>query len=330
MPLSANEAESINIKQEFQKGAALGLFSEDPDWSYADMLDEMKLAGVTHAAIVVPYYMKTAVDIEIFQHPRFTMPMQTVKRTIHDARKRGMEIFMFPILRVEDQSKGWRGTLAPHDLDAFFRNYKQFILMFAQLAEELKVPLLCIGSELSTMEVHKDKWLEIIASVRAVYKGKLTYSANWDNYQNTPFFEELDYIGITGYFELADEKQDPTVEELLHAWRYIYMDLIRFAEKKHKSIIFTEMGYLSQKGTAAWPWKEGADEPLDLEIQRKCYEAVRRIWDKETRLAGLYWWNWFGWGGEGSKEYTPRNKPAASEVFKWYSDANLNNNELRK
>ena len=85
-----------------------------------------------------------------------------------------------------------------------------------------------------------------------------------------------------------------------------------------KPLILTEVGYLSQTDAAAWPWKEGADEELNLEIQRRCYEAVRTVWDKEERLAGIYFWNWFGWGGPTSKEYTPRNKPAAAEVGLWY------------
>jgi hypothetical protein len=301
-----------------QRGAGLGLFSEDPQWSYVDMLDEMKAAGVNYAAIVVPYYMKTARDTEVFRHPRFSMPMSTVRRTIADARQRGMEIFLFPILRVEDQRFGWRGELAPADVDAFYRSYTEFILSFARLAQELKVPLLSVGSELSTMDIHEQRWRLLISKVRKVYSGKLTYSANWDHYDKVPFFDALDYAGITGYFELAKPGEDPTVEQLVEAWRHHAIQILRWRHKVGKPLLLTEVGYLSQKNAAAWPWKEGADEPLDLELQRRCYEAVRRIWDKEPTLAGLYFWNWFGWGGETSKEYTPRNKPAAQEVQKWF------------
>lgn len=301
-----------------QRGAGLGLFSEDPSWSYVDMLDEMKAAGVNFTAIVVPYYMKTARDTEVFPHPRFSMPMSTVRRTIADARKRGMEIFLFPILRVEDQRFGWRGELAPADVDAFYRSYTEFILSFARLAQELKVPLLSVGSELSTMDIQEQRWRQLISQVKKVYSGKLTYSANWDHYEKVPFFDALDYAGITGYFELAKPGDDPTVEQLVEAWRHHHLQILRWRHKVGKPLLLTEVGYLSQKNAAAWPWKEGADEPLDLELQRRCYEAVRRVWDKEPNLAGLYFWNWFGWGGKGSKEYTPRNKPAALEVKKWF------------
>ncbi len=302
-----------------QRGVALGLYSEDPNWSYVDMLDEMKAVGTSHVAIVVPWYMKTARDVKIFDHPRFTVPMHTVRRTIRDARSRGMKIFLFPILRVEDQSDGgWRGTLKPRDVGAFFKNYLEFILRFAKLAEELKVPLLSVGSELSSMDVLDKRWRRVIAEVRKVYSGKLTYSANWDHYEKVPFFDALDYAGVTGYFELAEKGDNPTVEDLIHAWRNVYHRLMRWQHGIQKPLLLTEVGYLSQKNTAAWPWKEGANEDLDLDIQRRCYEAFCRVWDGESRLAGVYFWNWFGWGGPSSKEYTPRKKPAADEVAKWY------------
>ncbi len=302
-----------------QRGVALGLYYKDFNASYLGFLQEIKALGASHVSIVHPWYMKTARDVEIFQHPVETVPMQGLVQAIDDAQAIGLQVFLFPILRVEDKSEGWRGTLNPRDVGKFFDNYKAFILRFAKIAEEKGIPLLSVGSELATMESHKERWLDIIHAVRQVYGGKLVYSSNWDNYQNTPFVDALDYIGVTGYFELAEEKTTPNVEDLIHAWRYIYYDLIRLSEAVNKPLIITEVGYLSQKEAAAWPWKEGADEPVDYEIQRKCYEAFRRIWDGEPRLAGSYFWQWFGDGNRVPYEYTPRGKPAAGEIAKWYA-----------
>lgn len=302
-----------------QKGAALGLYSEDPEWSYINFLQEMKEAGVSHVAIVVPWYMKTSTEVKIFKHPRYTVPMRTVMRTVNDAREQGLEVFLFPILRVEDKSNGgWRGTLKPHDVDLFYQNYLHFILKFAKLAERLQIPLLSIGSELSSMDIDTAQWRHIIDEVRKVYSGKLTYSANWDHYTEVKFFDQLDYAGVTGYFELVGEEEDPTVERLIRGWQRVQMQLLPWQKKIGKPLILTEVGYLSQKLAAAWPWKEAADNTIDLELQRRCYEAVRRAWNGKRELTGLYFWNWFGWGGSTSKEYTPRNKPAANEVKKWY------------
>jgi hypothetical protein len=306
-----------------QRGVALGLYSEDPDWDYGEFFDEMAAAGASHVAIVVPWYIATYRDSLVFPHPRYTVPMGTAERCILDARARGFEVFLFPILRVEDRSDGgWRGVLAPTDLDAFFESYRGFLLDFAKLAERTRVPLLSVGSELSSMERHEDRWRALIAEVRAVYSGALTYSANWDHYFEVGFFDALDYAGVTGYFELVDPAKPaaerPAVEELIHGWREHWARLMRWQRKVDRPLILTEVGYLSQQGAAARPWNEGSDEPIDLELQRRCYEAVRRVWDGEPRLSGLYFWNWFGWGGPDSGEYTPRGKPAAAEVAAWY------------
>lgn len=314
---------SVFNKPPIQKGVALGLFRQEPDWNYKDFVTEIKQIGASHVAVVVSNYMKTNLSNEIYDLKGYTTPLRTVEETIKQVQAQGMKVFLFPILRVEDKTNGgWRGTLAPADLDAFFKNYTQYILRYAALAQKLNVPLMSVGSELGSMDIHTNKWRNIIKEVRKVYKGKLTYSANWDHYTKVEFFDDLDYAGVTGYFQLVDTKvsieTNPPIETLIHSWREIYFKLMKWQHRIGKPFIFTEVGYLSQKGAAAKPWAEGADEKVDLEIQRRCYEAFIRVWDGEHRMEGAYFWNWFDWEGENDREYTPREKPAANEISKWF------------
>ena len=143
------------------------------------------------------------------------------------------------------------------------------------------------------------------------------------------FFDDVDYLGVTGYFQLASRREpfeiNPPVESLVHSWREIYFRLMRWQHQWGKPLIFTEVGYLSQKGAAAQPWAEGSNEKVDLEIQRRCYEAFIRVWDNESRVAGVYFWNWFDWEGENDREYTPREKPAADEMKHWFSQKSKTN-----
>ena len=62
------------------KGVALGLYSEDPDWSYTGLIAELKSVGASHVAVVVPYYLENDTASKIYAHPRFTVPMTTVGR----------------------------------------------------------------------------------------------------------------------------------------------------------------------------------------------------------------------------------------------------------
>ena len=56
----------------------------------------------------------------------------------------------------------------------------------------------------------------------------------------------------------------------------------------------------------------------DLEEQRRAYVAFVRTWNGAAEVRGVYWWNWFGFGGEKDTNYTPRKKPAAEVIRRWY------------
>ena len=68
-----------------QRGIALGLFSEDPLWSYGELLREIREIGATHVALTVAYYQQHAGSSAIYVHPRFTAPDFAIVRTIREA-----------------------------------------------------------------------------------------------------------------------------------------------------------------------------------------------------------------------------------------------------
>ena len=75
-------------------------------------------------------------------------------------------------------------------------SYRNFILEYAELAQKVKAELFCIGTELEQFITHRpDYWKNLIVDIKLVYKGKLTYAANWDEYKRVPFWNQLDYIG---------------------------------------------------------------------------------------------------------------------------------------
>ena len=41
---------------------------------------------------------------------------------------------------------------------------------------------------------------------------------------------------------------------------------------------------------------------------------ARRAWTGSPILDGVYVWNWYGYGGPATTSYTPRGKPAETEV----------------
>ncbi len=305
-----------------ERAVALGLFSEDPSWDYrATFFREIQRTGATHIAIVVPWYQSDVAATRIGRHPRFTAPDDTVLRVLREAKEDGFRTILFPIVRLEKEGGGdWRGTLRPTDAGAWRRSYAAFLERMAALAAQGGAETVVLGSELATMDVDPAPWRALAANVRRRFPGgSLVYSANWDHYDQVGFWDAVDRAGVTGYFELTAGERAPTMDRLVESWRETWVRLMRFAHRTGKPLAFTELGYLSQDGTNAWPWKEGADEAIDLEEQRMCFEAFRRVWAAERRLGAAWIWNWFGWGGVSSKEYTPRGKPAEAEVARLFA-----------
>ena len=298
------------------KGVALGLFAEDPGWSYKPLLEEIRGLGADHVELVVAWYQNDVSSTEIGDHPRYTAPPSAIRRAIREAHQAHLSVLLFPIVRLNEQrhSDEWRGTLKPTDRAAWFASYQKKLLSLAKLASEEKVEELSIGSELSTLDGDHDSWSPIVKSVRAQFSGALTYSGNWDHFQKVAIYDLVDHIGLCGYFALGGS----TVEELTRSWRDLRAELERFSRKHARPLLFTEIGYLSQRGAAAWPWDEGAKKDVDLDEQRRCYAAFCRTWRDAPQLAGVYFWNWYGWGGNSSRGYTPRGKPAAEEIRSYF------------
>jgi hypothetical protein len=309
-----------------QRGVALGLFAEDVSFSYSPLLEEIAALGASHVALVVPIYQTHAASTELRLHTRLSPTLETVADTIRQARRMGLEVTLFPILRLSAprEPDEWRGTLRPADRDAWFTSYGAVVGDLASLATLTEASRLVIGSELSTLDGDLARWKKLIGLVRAVYSGTLVYSANWDHYQDAALFELVDEIGVVGYFDLRDAKEPSDVQALAARWRRIQRQIELHLGRFDKPFLFTELGYRSRAGATAAPWDETPGGGADLDEQRRGFDAFRLAWTAQGsvhgRLDGLYIWNWYGYGGPGTTGYTPRGKPAAKTVKQLLAD----------
>ncbi len=303
-----------------QKGIALGLYSEDPDWSYEPLLGEIAAIGASHVSLVVNFHLETIYSTEILSHPRYTPPDRVLIRVIRNAKQAGLEVFLFPILRVLDRPtpQHWRGNLKPIDPEELQKNYTSLMVRLASIAEKEGVHSLSIGSELSSLDTDVEWFRPIVAAVREKFSGSIVYSGNWDHYYNVKIWPLVDALGVSGYFELLSDDESPTLAALTSAWKKHRITIEKWVDKQDRPLVFTEIGYMSRKGSARRPWDEGSREPVDLEEQRKAYEAFVRTWNGSPLLEGVYFWNWYGWGGSDDPSYTPRGKPAAEIISWWY------------
>lgn len=251
------------------------------------------------------------------------------KQYIDALHKNGISVMLKPQLWI---SRGvFTGTLKMDSETHWLQleaSYRNFILSFAQLAAESKVDILCIGTELEQFVQHRPLfWDTLILEIRNVYKGKLTYAANWDEFERVPFWNQLDFIGVDAYFPLS-ESQTPTVAELVLAWQPWKTKMFELSTTTQKPVLFTEYGYRSMDYTAKKPWLvDRTEERPNMESQANCKKAIfSEFWD-EKWFAGGYVWKWFvnhdTAGGENDNRFTPQNKPALkiiSENYKKYSE----------
>jgi hypothetical protein len=94
----------------------------------------------------------------------------------------------------------------------WFASYERFVTHEALLSRAAGAAWLCIGTELTRSE-SRPEWRRVIARVRALYHGSITYAANFDHFERTPFWGELDAVGVDAYFPLLP-KSDATDAEL--------------------------------------------------------------------------------------------------------------------
>jgi hypothetical protein len=283
----------------------------------------MKQIGVEWVAItVVGWYQSNNRSADIHENRTQAPSNESLSAAIQFAHSLGMHVMLKPMIDLEDSR--WRGEIQPSD--AWFQNYTNYIDSFANLAEQNKVEMFCIGTELNGTVSWEAQWRNVVSSVRQRYSGLLTYAATWwKEYDKlVKWWDALDYVGINAYFPLSN-KTDPTITEIKNTWHNINNYLDSFYSKVHKPIIFTEVGYLSTDGTNQDPsnyrLQYDMSRRTDCQEQADCYEAAfEAVWRKSW-FVGMFWWYWQtnpDAGGPNNRDYTPQNKLAQDVIRKWY------------
>jgi Glycoside Hydrolase Family 113 len=272
-----------------------------------------------NAAAVMPFGFIRSLDHPEIIHNTdrqwFGETRAGTKQYIAELRKHDIEIMIKPQIWV------WNGKFTGSIMMTTEENWKllensytNFILEYADLAEEVNAEVFCIGTELELFIKYRPAyWSQLIEKIRAIYSGKLTYAANWDEFWRTPFWTDVDYIGIDAYFPVSD-MQTPTIEDCLKGWQKHKPGLKDFSKKLNKPILFTEFGYRSVDYAGREPWSyDRSMTSVNLKAQSNAMQAVfETVW-KEDWFAGGFIWKWFVQddevGGEDNFMFTPQNKP---------------------
>ena len=161
----------------------------------------------------------------------------------------------------------------------WFKNYNDYIVHYAKIAEESQCEMLVIGCELVNATRRSQEWRELIALVRKEYSGLVTY--NCDKYQedHLQWWDALDVISSSGYYPIDQ-------------WD-TQLDRIEAVVKKYdKPFFFCEAGCPSRQGSEYLPndWtKEGT---VDQASQASWYQAMFEATEKRDWVQGFGLWDW--------------------------------------
>lgn len=265
---------------------------------FAEELDELRGLGANWVAIHP--YARIQGDGTVSSRLRADDPPDWIVRPIEEAHRHGLKILVKPHLAYWGSPFAWRGDIRFPDPEArarFFRTYRAWILELVRVTADADA--FAVGTELDGLTEFEQDWRGLIADVRGITEARLTYAANWSDYQRVPFWDALDAIGVQAYFPLVDESQPWASErELRRGWTRILGPLRELHERSGKPVVFTELGYCVSPEAALRPWvsrrgEDGESDPA-RELQRRCFDVALRVLDGEREwLRGAFLWKWF-------------------------------------
>lgn len=246
-----------------------------------------------------------------------------IRRAIRDAHARGLKVFLVPHLWTE--SHEWRALINPKTeagWKAWAASYGRYVLRWANVAEEEHVEMIAAGVELRSWvtTTHAPLFSALLKDVRKTYHGLLTYSANWDDVDDTVILGELDVIGINAFFPLA-EKPGASLATLREGGARVRDKVQRLSRDWQKPVVFTEIGYTTIKDPAVTPWiwpEDMKHVELSQLGQARAYHGLLAALLAEPEsapgFAGFFVWRTYADPDDVSQEpefgFSPRGKLA--------------------
>lgn len=314
--------------QGFHRGAVLSSWDgtyPDPA-QYEPALDRLVALGATWVELLTFAEQPDLARPEI----RPEAPDRFPRGAIEAAHRRGLKVLLKPdVWSRQFYAPGstlWRGSIrygTDAEWAAWFQSYGAFIRAQAAAAAEARVDLFSVGLEyVEATRSQTDRFRALIAEVRGLYPGPLTYAADGNReLEGVRFWDALDVIGVNGYFALSDAPE-PDAAALRAGWARAFARVEAVSRRYARPAIFTECGFPSTKDAARtpWRWPTAADTP-DPALQARLYESLLAACADASFCQGLYWWKFYERPEPGtpwSVDYTPEGKPAAEVLARWY------------
>lgn len=350
-PLESQQQSDVISDVGFIKGFSWGWTGQRGQYTGPEPAMSMQKLAATNATWIC---LAFGAEMETFDSPKILfsdnnpemVTDQEIRCAIQLARDNNLKVIMKPVVNVRDET--WRAWIKFNNKDkttnkkaweSWWRDFRAMLLHYAAIAEETNCEMLCLGCEMESTEGYEKKWRALIADIRKVYSGVLTYNANWGREDAIPWWDAIDIIGISAYYPVGSEdpnkwlkkgldqvpESDTTLEAIKKRWLPHKQKLAAISSKYHRPILFIELGVCSAKGFSAAPWTHPQpDAVYDGDEQRRYYQATMETFWDEPWFVGFTWWAWPSdlYTLEEAKSNTGfcvYGKPAEELITEWYA-----------
>jgi hypothetical protein len=213
----------------------------------------------------------------------------------------GLHIFVTPLLQVSGP-QSWAGAIhfATYEQEQqWFNSYWQAIKPYVVIAAQAGVEQFALGTEYEWLQDHAPDslWNTLIANVRSVFPGTLTYDMNWTSLSMQPrswmHNPDLKMIGVSAYLSLTDtpERIDPS--RISSLWKQtVQHPLDLFAIALGKPIFISEIGYRNSSDALYHSWESNSTAPPDPVEQAAVYDAALANMLSDQHILGSFFWGW--------------------------------------
>ena len=214
-----------------------------------------------------------------------TVTDDEIRHAIRSAKQLGLKVCLKPVVNCIDGT--WRAHINFFDIDVpcepkwseWFASYRDFMVHYAKLAQEMNCEMLSIGCEMVQTDRREQQWREVIGAVREVYDGLITY--NCDKYQENQvkWWDAVDIISSSGYYPVDQwEQQLERIETVVQQY--------------DKPFFFMEAGCPSREGSQFLPNDWGLQGEVSELAQQQFYEAMFSASAKREWVRGFMLWDW--------------------------------------
>ena len=304
----------------FPQWSPTGYGTADTKW-LTELQDMRTQTGACWVEMPILFYQSSLTSTMVTQGPG-TPSVSSLDYGVHFAHAMGLHIFVTPLLQVSG-AQPWSGNIefSTREQDQqWFESYWQAIKPYAMTAAQAGVEQFAVGTEYEWLQEHAPNtlWNALIAELRSVFPGTLTYDMNWTSLQMPPrswmHNPDLKMIGVSAYLSLIDTPEWVDLKHIFDLWKHtVKRALDNFALKLGESIFISEIGYRNSADALYRSWEPTSAAPPDPQEQAAACDAALANIIPDQHILGSFFWGW-----DDAEAFNLNGLQAAGVIHKYY------------